>query len=155
MTKNAGALLYHVMKQRRFLKDAIRTAVQRRSGSGAEPRDNGSVQMIETRIYVGLNDSESRKQILETEEYVKVLKDVCRSYHTAFSMDIEEGGYYHEDGEYTEETSLVLVLVDAEQSTTRLIAKELCKRFHQESVLITEDPIHGCFVSAGDDGKPA
>ena len=151
MSKNAGALLYHVMKQRRFLKDAIRTAVQRRSGSGAEPRDNGSVQMTETRIYVGLNDSESRKQILETEEYVKVLKDVCRNCHTAFSMDIEEGGYYHEDGEYTEETSLVLVLVDAEQSTVCFIAKELCKRFHQESVLITEDSIRGCFVSAGDD----
>ena len=151
MTKNTGALLYHVMKQRRFLKDAIRTAIQYRSGSVAGYHDNGNVQMTETRIYVGLNDSESRKQIHETEEYVKVLKDVCRNYHAAFSMDIEEGGYYHEDGEYTEETSLVLVLLDTEQSITHSIAKDLCKRFHQESVLITEDPIRGYFVNAGDD----
>jgi hypothetical protein len=107
--------------------------------------------MTETRIYVGLNDAETREQKYENETYVDSLKDVCRSHHIAFSLDIEEGGYYHEDGEYTEETSLVLVLLDTEQSITHSIAKDLCKRFHQESVLITEDPIRGCFVNAGDD----
>lgn len=50
MTKNTGALLYHVMKQRRFLKDAIRTAIQYRSGTVAGYHDNGNVQMTETRI---------------------------------------------------------------------------------------------------------
>ena len=97
--------------------------------------------MTETRIYIGLNDSERKEQIHETEEYVKVLKEVCRNYHVAFSIDIEEGGYYHEDGEYTEETSLVLVLLDTEQSITHSIAKDLCKRFPQESVLLKDSVI--------------
>ena len=65
MTKNTGALLYHVMKQRRFLKDAIRTAIQYRSGSVAGYHDNGNLQMTETRIYIGLNDSERKEQIHE------------------------------------------------------------------------------------------
>ena len=52
---------------------------------------------------------------------------------------------------YGNAVSLVLVLLDTEQSITHSIAKDLCKRFHQESVLITEDPIRGCFVNAGDD----
>ena len=104
------------------------------------------MQMTETRIYVGLNDSETRAQKYETEQYVKILKDICKNYHVAFSMDIEEGGYYHEDGEYTEETSLVLVLIDAEQDVVQNIAQALCTGFHQESVLVTENRIGGYYV---------
>ena len=102
--------------------------------------------MTETRIYVGLNDSETREQKYGTEEYLGMLKDICRNYHAAFSVDIEEGGYYHDDGEYTEETSLVLVLIDADPEVVQKIAKDLCAYFHQESVLITENHVDGCFV---------
>ena len=110
--------------------------------------------MTETRIYIGLNDAQTREQIYETEAYVEILKDVCRSRHLAFSMDIEEGGYYHEDGEYTEETSLVLILVEADPDTVQAIAKDLCVRFHQESVLITEDRVLGRFIGP-DDRQPS
>ena len=89
-----------------------------------------------------------REQLYETQTYLDVLKDVCRSYHAAFSVDVEEGGYYHEDGEYTEETSLVLILIDAERDTVQKIAQELRTRFHQESVLITEDHIKAYFVKS-------
>ena len=61
-------------------------------------------------------------------------------------MDIEEGGYYHEDGEYTEETSFVLVLINTEQDKVQGIAKDLCRLFHQESVLVTENVIDGRFI---------
>ena len=64
----------------------------------------------------------------------------------AFSVDVEEGGYYHEDGEYTEETSLALILIDTERDTVQKIAQELRTRFHQESVLVTENRISGLFV---------
>ena len=110
--------------------------------------------MTETRIYVGLNDAETREQKYENETYVDILKDVCRSHHIAFSLDIEEGGYYHEDGEYTEETSLILILVEADPDTVQAIAKELCARFHQESVLITEDRVSGRFIGL-DDKQPS
>lgn len=61
-------------------------------------------------------------------------------------MDIEEGGYFHDDGEYTEETSLVLVLVNPDRNTVKEIAKDLCTFFHQESVLVTEGHIEGYFI---------
>ncbi len=57
--------------------------------------------MIETKIYVGLNDSETKTQRLETEKYVSTLKNVCRSYRVAFSFVVEQGGYLHENGSYT------------------------------------------------------
>ena len=103
-------------------------------------------RMTENRIYVGLNDSESRTQRFETDKYVDVLKNICKSYHVAFSVDIEEGGYYHDDGEYTEENTLVLVLINTERDLVREIAKDLCVFFHQESVLITEECKDGFFL---------
>ena len=106
--------------------------------------------MIETRIYVGLNDADTKAQKHETREYIS-MKNVCRNYHVAFSMDIEQGGYFHDDGEYTEETSLILVLVNPDRNTVREIAKELCTFFHQESVLVTEDHMDGYFITQSTD----
>ena len=103
--------------------------------------------MIETKIYVGLNDSVTKNQIFETEKYISILRNVCFAYHMPFSFDVEEGGYIHENGEYTKETTLILVLIDAKKETVNEIAKDLCVFFHQESVLITEDHIRAYFVS--------
>ena len=103
--------------------------------------------MNETKIYVGLNDSESMKQEHETEKYVKILKNVCYNYHVAFSFSVVQGGYFHEDGEYTPETTLVLTLIDTDNETVNEIAKDLCVFFHQESVMITESNVRAYFIN--------
>lgn len=105
------------------------------------------LQMTETRIYIGLNDAQTKEQIHKTEKYMSVLKHVCQSYHVAFSVNIENGGYFHDNGEYTQETSFVLVLINAQKTVVGEIAKDLCSFFHQESVLVTENRIDGYFVS--------
>ncbi len=129
-----------VMKQKQ-LSEAAAHSSQPFSG-----HHGPDFQMSETRIYVGLNDAETREQKYETEEYLAALKDVCKKFHVAFSVDVEAGGYYHEDGEYTEENSLVLILIGTDQETVRKIAGELCTVFHQESVLVTENSVNGFFV---------
>ena len=148
--KNAGALMHHILTERMRRQGALYEALNAAAGPrpDAELEDSGSVRMTETRIYVGLNDGETRKQEYETGHYLVILKEICRENHVAFSVDIEEGGYYHEDGEYTEETSLALLLIGAEADVVQKIAEELCARFHQESVLVTEDRIVGRFISA-------
>lgn len=102
--------------------------------------------MTETRIYVGLNDSVTKMQLFETEKYISILKDVCCAYRTPFSFNVEEGGYIHENGEYTKETTLVLTLIGTDNATVNEIAKDLCAFFHQESVLITENEIRSYFI---------
>ena len=138
----------HIMKEELAKKNQIiRNALTgQRSGLPSYTEGTGNVQMTETRIYIGLNDTEKREQLYETEKYLGTLKDVCRSYQVAFTVDVEEGGYYHEDGEYTEETSLVLILINTERDVVDRIAQELRTRFHQESVLVTEDCIRGQFI---------
>ena len=117
------------------------------SGSLQNAAKDGKVLMTETRIFVGLNDSETRKQKFDTGKYLSLLKNICRSYHVPFSLNLEEGGYFHDDGEYTEETSLVLTLIDVDGETVQEIAKDLCAFFHQESVLVTENCISGQFIN--------
>ena len=103
--------------------------------------------MTETKIYVGLNDAVEKKQLMETDVYISVLRNVCYAYGQPFSFDVEEGGYIHENGDYTRENTLVLTLIDADKTMVNEIAKDLCTFFHQESVLITEGMVRAYYVS--------
>ncbi|MBQ6268377.1 MAG: hypothetical protein IJK64_11490 [Clostridia bacterium] len=103
--------------------------------------------MTETKVYIGLNDLETMKQEHETQRYVEILKNVCRNYHVAFSFTVAQGGYFHADGQYTQEVSLVLSLIDTPAETVNEIAKDLCVFFHQESLLITEETVRAYFIT--------
>lgn len=136
---------HRLLKQRALFKQFL--AEQSRQDGDAASKD-GKIQMAETRLYIGLNDAQTKKQIFETEQYVEQLKKLCFTYHLPFSVDYEEGGYFHEDGEYVEEKTLVLTLIDVEWDTIRKMAKDLCGLFNQESILVTEDSVRGCYVNA-------
>ncbi len=87
------------------------------------------------------------KQEHETVTYVNVLKKVCSSYHVPFSVSLAQGGYMHEDGNYTEELTLVISLIDIDREIINEIARDLCDFFHQESVLITEDTVRTYYIN--------
>ncbi len=142
---------YMLLKQRLLHKQRLAEHMrQRRDGVSEDVSENisedGKLQMVETRLYIGLNDAETKKQIFETEQYVEQLKNLCFTYHVPFSMAFEEGGYFHENGEYVEEKTLVLTLIDAEKDIIQNIAKDLCGLFNQESILVTEGNIKGCYI---------
>ena len=103
--------------------------------------------MTEHKIYIGLNDKDSKEQIFATEKYSKILKTVCKSYRTAFSVSQIKGGYFHEDGTYVEENTLVVSMTGASDETAREIAKDLCAFFNQESVMVTKGEIEVSFIS--------
>ena len=154
--ENTRALMLHIMKmkqQQHTIGDAIKRSITwYRQNKGAEKAPkNDIVQMTETRIYIGLNDGETGEQLYETGKYLEQMKEICRKYQVPFSVDVEEGGYYHENGMYTEETSLVLLLIEADPDVVKGIAKELCVLFHQESVLITENQLDGYFITQESD----
>ena len=102
--------------------------------------------MTETKIYIGLNDQETLSQTHDTETYISILKEVCKNYHVGFSFSTDQGGYFHEDGRYTQETTLVLSLIDADKTVVNEIAKDLCVFFRQESVMITENLVRSYYI---------
>lgn len=101
----------------------------------------------EYRIYVGLNDAVTKEQRFDSEKYVSLLKRVCYSYHVPFSFALQEGGYFHEDGTYVQERSLVISLIGVGRDTVLEIARDLCAFFRQESVLVTAGEVLTCVVS--------
>lgn len=103
-------------------------------------------QTIQTTIYIGLNDMQTGVQKYDTEKYLSILKKVCHSFGVAFSVHRIEGGYFHENGDYVEETTLALLLMDTPQETVMEIARDLCAFFHQESVMVTSSPCSVVFV---------
>ncbi len=120
--------------------------IYRRQKRGACRADKGVPDMVESKIYIGLNDVTTNTQLFENEKYIRVLRNVCYSYRVPFSFSMQEGGYIYESGEYARETSLVLTLIDAEKAVVDDIARDLCAFFHQESVLVTESQIQARFV---------
>ena len=102
--------------------------------------------MTEITISVGLNDAVTKQQMHPTKMYVDVMKAVCQSYHIAFSFIVSEGGYFHENGDYTQEKTLVLCLLDPKDGVVDAIARDLCAFFHQESVLITESEVRAYYI---------
>jgi len=74
------------------------------------------------------------------------MKYVCQRYHVSFSFVVTEGGYFHEGGDYVQEQTLVLSLIDAERYVVEAIARDLCAFFHQGSVLITESMVRASYV---------
>lgn len=116
----------------------IRAAQERQ---GADTQSNAAT-LEETKVYIGLNDMETKEQIFDTEQYISILKKIIQAYGVPFSFGVMEGGYMHDDGEYIEEKAVVLTFIDVKQETVDEIAKEACILFHQESVLVTVDQIH-------------
>ena len=97
--------------------------------------------MVEARIYVGLRDRESHEQMFDTEKYKSILKNVCKNYQAPFSLQVIEGGYFHDDGSWVVESTLLITLIDTPQKKVYEIARDVCTFFHQESVMITCTPM--------------
>ena len=108
-----------------------------------------SEQVMQYTIYVGLNDADTGSQKHDTEKYISILRNVCRNYQVAFSFHQINGGYFHDDGRYTEENTLVLMLLGASEEKVMDIARDLCAFFRQESVLVTSAPCSAVFVREG------
>ena len=107
-----------------------------------------NTETVQSTIYIGLNDKDTGVQKFDTEKYLSILKNVCRSYGTAFSIHVLNGGYFHEDGRYVEEITLALMLMNVSEELVREIAQDLCVFFHQESVMVTTAPCSVVFVKS-------
>ena len=102
--------------------------------------------MKETKIYVGMSSKSSLEQTIDDETYISILKRVCRYYHVPISITVSSGGYIMDNGEYVEEKSLIVSIIDVDDKIIGEVAKDLCVFFNQESVLITENEIRSYFV---------
>ena len=56
----------------------------------------------------------------EIEDYKLHLREICRVYKAPFSVTFMEGGYFHDDGTWVEENSLIVILLNVPEDTVIL-----------------------------------
>ena len=49
-------------------------------------------------------------------------------------LQVIEGGYFHNDGSWVDENTLLITLIGTPQIVVYKIAKEVCTAFHQEDI---------------------
>ena len=86
-------------------------------------------------IYVGLADRNEYEQKVSFEKASSLVSNM------SFSLVLQQGGYFHHNGQFVDETSLAVSLINAEQCLVDEVASDLCCFFNQESVMVTCEKI--------------
>lgn len=87
-------------------------------------------------IHVGISDKNTYQQMVDTGVFAKMIQNVCGGYRVSYSTHMQQGGYVHENGEYIQELSAVVILIGATRETVNSVAADLCCFLNQESVLV-------------------
>lgn len=98
------------------------------------------MKMIKYNIYIGLNDKDSKKQIISTrrakEEVIKILNN---NNITGLTMYEVMGVFKHETGEVVFEKSLKAELLEVEEDEVINAINELKMALNQESILLEKE----------------
>lgn len=87
-------------------------------------------------VYIGMNDKDSYKQLIDTEVIIKIIRNVCKGYRVSFSTCMQQGGYISNDGVYVQENSIALKIIGPSEKDIHEIAADLCCFLNQENILI-------------------
>lgn len=91
------------------------------------------------RLTVGLNDKDTCKQEIPTEEAINIVIDTIIRYVSGYTIHIGNGGYIMNDtGKLTQEQSIIIDMMYADKSDVIAFADELKASLNQESILYQE-----------------
>ena len=92
-------------------------------------------QLEKFTLYVGLNDKDTKKQVIKTEDAMKLVSKVVGDNTT----QIVHGHYTHENGEQVDETTLKVELLFKQESDIRLYCQDLKRLLNQESIAVNKE----------------
>ena len=92
-------------------------------------------QLEKFTLYVGLNDKDTKKQEIPTEDAMKLVSKVVGDNTT----QIVHGHYTHDDGSEVDETTLKVELLFKEESDVRLYCTDLKRLLNQESIAVNKE----------------
>ena len=89
-------------------------------------------------LYLGLNDKDSKKQLLTVAESESILNDYLLNRAGVYGATVEnvKGVYTHENGDVVVENTLKITLCYISKKQVLKIASDLKELFNQESIMI-------------------
>ncbi len=88
-------------------------------------------------LYLGLNDSQSKSQTIPTEDAVNIVTALLiDEYQLAgATLQLATGIYKHDDGSIIKENTIIIILLDIDDSIINEIIDDLKIIFNQECIL--------------------
>lgn len=90
-------------------------------------------------IYLGLNDKDTKKQIISTKKAFSFVADFCHSYFNGSTISLCDGLYTHTNGNKVIEKTIKIELFDESFEVVLLFISHIKKVFNQESILLTTE----------------
>ncbi len=100
---------------------------------------------IKYEIFVGIKDKDVYQEVLNVNDFKKILTEICKEKKIGFSLLTQLGGYTHGKG-YTTETSLRVVIIGIDEKEVMILAERLKKEVNTDAVLITKTEIEYSFI---------
>ena len=92
-------------------------------------------QLEKFTLYVGLNDKDTKKQEIPTEDAMKLVSKVVGDNTT----QVVHGHYTHDDGTEVDETTLKVELLFKQETDVRLYCTDLKRLLNQESIGLSKE----------------
>lgn len=89
-------------------------------------------------IICGLNDKDTRKQEITTEQATQALAGIILTHTDGATLTECKGIYKHEDGGIVFETSIKIEISGTDKETAERIASEAKNALNQESIYFAE-----------------
>lgn len=100
---------------------------------------------VKYEIFVGMKDKDSYEEILNVEDFKRILAEICTEKEIGFSLLTQMGGYSHNKG-YTTETSLRVIIIGIDETEAQILGERLKSAINTDTILITKTKIDYCFL---------
>lgn len=96
-------------------------------------------------IFIGIKDKDSYKEILNVEDFMNMMTEICTEKQMSFSLLTQLGGYTHGKG-YTTETSMRVIIIGVSEQEIVALGECLKKKVNTDTILITRTEVEYCFT---------
>lgn len=93
-------------------------------------------------LYMGLNDKDTKVQVISTIEAYKVVSNIIAKDFGGGTIFEAQGIYKHDDGKIVFEKTLRIEILFAEEPQIKALVAELKKIFNQESIAVQVEDIN-------------
>ena len=93
-------------------------------------------------LYMGLNDKDTKVQVISTIEAYKVVSNIIAKDFGGGTIFEAQGIYKHDDGKIVFEKTLRIEIIFAEEPQIKALVAELKKIFNQESIAVQVEDIN-------------
>lgn len=90
---------------------------------------------------MGLNDKDTKTQLIGTLEAYKVVSNILAADFGGGTIFEAQGIYKHDDGTVVFEKTLRIEILFAEREQVKVLVEQLKKMFNQESIAVQEESI--------------